>query len=175
MGFSKESNFTNKTISESIVRPTSKPLKINEVSRTNFKLDSKGDFGGRESGLSIHSPRKHGDRKFSFKLTNNRHPQISETYCNELPPWLSGERIHLQRRHGFYPWVGKIPWRRKWQPSPVLFPGESRGRRRLVGYSPRAHKESDTTERLNTHSVMSAGVSHSTLRHLPRNQVTFCY
>ena len=32
-----------------------------------------------------------------------------------------------------------------------------------------------TTERLNTHSVMSAGVSHSTLRHLPRNQVTFCY
>ena len=62
-GFSKESNFTNKTISESIVRPTSKPLKINEVPRTNFKLDSKGDFGGGESGLSIHSPRRHGDRR----------------------------------------------------------------------------------------------------------------
>lgn len=50
MGLSKESNFINKTIPESIVRPTSKPLKINEVPRINFKLDSKGDFGGGESG-----------------------------------------------------------------------------------------------------------------------------
>ena len=50
MGLSKESNFIIKTIPESIVRPTSKPLKINEVPRTNFKLDSKGDFGGEESG-----------------------------------------------------------------------------------------------------------------------------
>ena len=50
MGLSKESNFINKTIPESVVRPTSKPLKINEVPRTNFKLDFKGDFGGGESG-----------------------------------------------------------------------------------------------------------------------------
>ena len=50
MGLSKESNFIIKTIPESIVRPTSKPLKINEVPHTNFKLDSKGDFGGGESG-----------------------------------------------------------------------------------------------------------------------------
>ena len=34
------------------------------------------------------------------------------------------------------PWVGKIPWRRKWQPTPVILPGESHGRRSLVGYSP---------------------------------------
>ena len=47
-----------------------------------------------------------------------------------------------------YPWVGKIPWRRKWQPTPVFLPGESHGQRSLVGYSPRGHKESDTTERL---------------------------
>ena len=40
------------------------------------------------------------------------------------------------RRLGFGPWVGKIPWRRKWQPTPVLLPGESHGRRSLVGYSP---------------------------------------
>lgn len=50
MGLSKESNFIIKTIPESIVRPTSKPLKINEVPCTDFKLDSKGDFGGGESG-----------------------------------------------------------------------------------------------------------------------------
>ena len=36
----------------------------------------------------------------------------------------------------FDPWVGKIPWRRKWQPSPVFVPGESHGQRSLVGYCP---------------------------------------
>ena len=49
---------------------------------------------------------------------------------------------------GFNPWVGKIPWRRKWRPTPVFLPGKSHGRRSLVGYSPWGHKESDTTERL---------------------------
>ena len=41
------------------------------------------------------------------------------------------------RRPGFDPWFGKIPWRRKWQPTPVFLPGESHGPRSLVGYSPR--------------------------------------
>ena len=41
---------------------------------------------------------------------------------------------------------GKIPWRRKWQSTPVFLPGESHGWRSLVGYSPRDHKESDMTE-----------------------------
>ena len=45
-------------------------------------------------------------------------------------------------------WVGKIPWRRKWQPTPVFLPGKSHGQRSLVGCSPRGHKELDTTERL---------------------------
>ena len=39
-------------------------------------------------------------------------------------------------RPGFDSWVGKIPWRRKWQPIPVYFPGESYGQRSLAGYSP---------------------------------------
>ena len=58
------------------------------------------------------------------------------------------------RRHttwGFDPWVGKIPWRRKWHPTPVLLPGKSHGQRSLVGYSPWGRKESDTTERLHFH------------------------
>ena len=46
------------------------------------------------------------------------------------------------------PWVGKTPWRRKWQPTPVLSPGKSLGWRSMVGYSPWGHKELDTTERL---------------------------
>ena len=47
------------------------------------------------------------------------------------------------------PWfIITNPWRRKWQPTPVLLPGESHGRRSLVGYSPQGRKESDTTERI---------------------------
>ena len=37
------------------------------------------------------------------------------------------------RRPGFDPWVGKIPWRRKWKPTPVFLPGESLGQRSLEG------------------------------------------
>ena len=51
-------------------------------------------------------------------------------------------------RPGFNPWVGKTPWRRAWQPTPVFLPGESHGQRRLVGYSPWGRKESDMTEEL---------------------------
>jgi len=43
-------------------------------------------------------------------------------------------------------WVGKIPWRRKWQPTPISLPEKSHGQWCLVGYSPKGHKESDTTE-----------------------------
>ena len=39
-------------------------------------------------------------------------------------------------RHGFDPWVRKIPWRRKWQPIPVFLPGESHGQKSLAGYGP---------------------------------------
>ena len=49
------------------------------------------------------------------------------------------------------PASGRFPWRGKWQPTPVFFPGESHGQRSLVGYSPWGHKESDTTERLHFH------------------------
>ena len=49
------------------------------------------------------------------------------------------------------PWVGKIPWRRKWLPTPAFFPGESHGQRSLASYSPWGRQELDTTERLSTH------------------------
>ena len=50
------------------------------------------------------------------------------------------------KRCGFHPWVGKIPWRRKWQLTPVFLPGESHGQRSLVGNSPWGLMESDTAE-----------------------------
>ena len=51
-----------------------------------------------------------------------------------------------QKRPGFDPWVGKIPWRRKWQPTPVSLPGESHGQKSLEGYSPWGYKEQDTAK-----------------------------
>ena len=47
---------------------------------------------------------------------------------------------------------GKIPWRRKWQPTPEFLPGESHEQRSLVAYSPWGHKESDTPECMHTHA-----------------------
>ena len=67
-----------------------------------------------------------------------------------FPWWLSEQRIHLpcrsHRRLRFDPWVRKIPWRRKWQPTPVFLRGKSHAQRSLVGYSPWGRKESDMTE-----------------------------
>ena len=57
------------------------------------------------------------------------------------------------RRHSFDLWVGKIPWSRKWQPTPVFLPGKSHEQRSLADYSPRGCKELDTSERLNTQYV----------------------
>ena len=44
-------------------------------------------------------------------------------------------KCRRHKRHGFNPWVGKIPWRRKWQLTPVFLPGKSHGQKSLVGYS----------------------------------------
>ena len=63
-----------------------------------------------------------------------------------LPWWLSSKEFAWQfRRCRFDPWIGKIPWRRKWQPTPVFLPGRSHGQRNLRGYSLWALKESDPT------------------------------
>ena len=51
-------------------------------------------------------------------------------------------------KHEFNPWVGKMPWRRAWQPTPVFLPREFHGQTSLAGYSPWRHKESDTAEPL---------------------------
>ena len=68
---------------------------------------------------------------------------------------LSGKESACQcrrfRRCGFNPWVGKIPWRRKWQPTPVFLPEKSHGQRSLASYSPWDLKESDMNEQLSTH------------------------
>ena len=67
-----------------------------------------------------------------------------------FPGGISGKEPSCQyrrcKRRGFGPWVGKIPWRRAWQPTLVFLPGESHGQGSLAGYSPWGHEESYTTE-----------------------------
>ena len=84
-----------------------------------------------------------------------RHIGVTETFrLNQelagLAWWLSSKesacKCRSHRRCEFDPWVGKLPWRRAWLPTPVLLPGESQGQRSLAGYSPWGRKESDTTE-----------------------------
>ena len=54
-------------------------------------------------------------------------------------------RCRRQKRLRFGPWVGKIPWRKAWQPTPLFLPGEFYEQRNLAGYSLLGHKESDIT------------------------------
>ena len=67
-----------------------------------------------------------------------------------FPGGASGKEPACQcrrcKRNRFNPWVGKAPWRRAWQPTPVFLPGESHGLRSLMGYSPQSCKELDMTE-----------------------------
>ena len=96
--------------------------------------------------------------------------ELDSSTCASLPGGTSGEEPACQLRRrgehagqnfsssrssasslirgikaGFDPWVGKIPWRRAWPPTPVFLPGESHEQRSLPGYSPQLHRESDRT------------------------------
>ena len=85
------------------------------------------------------------------------------------PPASEGD----VKRCGFYPWVGKIPWRRAWKPTPVFLPGESHGQRSLEGCNLQGCRESDMTDVTQQaacmpHKVWSSSMPFSspTSRHL---------
>ena len=75
---------------------------------------------------------------------------IMMMYADELPRLHSGKEPACQcrshKRRSFNPRIRKIPWSRKWEPTPVFLPGESHGQRGMVGYSPWGCKESDMRE-----------------------------
>ena len=75
-------------------------------------------------------------------------------YHRGFPGGSSGKEPACQcrrrKRHRFDPWVRKILWRRAWQPTSVLLPGESHGPRSLVGCSPWGHKSQTQLKRLST-------------------------
>ena len=94
------------------------------------------------------------DTFYLFLILGKNHSLL--LLCTKgLPWWLRRWNVCLQYgRPGFDPWFGKMPWRRKWQSTPVLLPGKSHGQRSLVGYSTWGCKKSDTTERLHfTHDA----------------------
>ena len=111
---------------------------------------------------------------------------LSMNFFIGIPMWLSCKDTTCQcRRCGFDPWVGKVPWRKKWQPTPVFLPGKSHGQRSLTGYSPWACKESDVTERTHTSLLGVEGwllafsgihfkISHVPYGHILRT-VTSCF
>ena len=76
--------------------------------------------------------------------------QISIILKIGLHKWCRGKESSCQcgkrKRRGFDPWIRKILWSRKWQPTPVLLPGKLHGQRSLVGYSSWGPKELDITE-----------------------------
>ena len=87
--------------------------------------------------------------------TNITVTRISDTFFLTVLSLVAQRLKHLPRI-----WETQVrslgredPRRRKWQPTPVLLPGESHGGRSLVGYSPLGRKESDTTERLHFTSL----------------------
>ena len=77
--------------------------------------------------------------------------QVAQVVKN--PPTKSGSMGDL----GWKVWEGKIPWRRKWQPTLVLLLGESREQRSLVGCSPWGCKELDKTEHVHAHTLLLGG------------------
>ena len=92
-------------------------------------------------------------------------------FSGRLPRWLSSKESACQcRRHGFDPWVRKIPWRRKWQLTPVFPPGKSHGQKSLVGCSPGTVGHDLATEHRHTYSVASSASSLVFLgKHLKRS------
>ena len=130
-------------------------------------------------GLSRTSALPHqvkSHRSVIYVLRKRAELQTTRKNLMKLPTqWASlvarWKRICLQcRRPGFDPWVGKIPWRRKWQPTPIFLPGKSHGQRSLAGYSPWGHKELDMSEWLNHHHPHNK--DHNTSWRPPSFQVT---
>ena len=88
---------------------------------------------------------KKTDHRCMGLLLNSQLYSIDSFVCPytsiRLPWWLSGKKSACQcRRLGFNPWVRKVSWRRKWQPTTVFLPGRSHGQRGLGAYSPWGHK-----------------------------------
>ena len=129
-----------------------------------FSLSCIGEGNGNPLQCScLENPRDGGAwwaAVYGVAQSGTRLKRLSSSSSSVASPVAQWWRIYLWcKRHEFDPWVGKIPWRKKWWPTPVFLPGKSHGQRTLVGYKrvgyTRVHrvtKEWDTTQWLNNNS-----------------------
>ena len=93
--------------------------------------------------------------------------------------WLGGKesacRCRRYSSHGSEPWVGKISWRKKWQPAPLFLPGKFHGQRSLVGgYGPWGHKESNTIKHSTVcYPSLESGSGRCTINSFYTNTYTY--
>ena len=84
---------------------------------------------------------------YGIFFCNDEHILELDSAIGWLSRWLSDKEYACQcRRYGLNPWVGKMPWRREWQPTPVFLSGKFHGQRSLADCSQWGHKKSDMTE-----------------------------
>ena len=105
---------------------------------------------------------RHGLRQLDQQLGHNEDSHQFPSHMRWSQEWGGLPRPHSGKepayqcrrcaRCGFDPCVGKIPWSRKWHPTPVFLPEKSHGQRSLEGYSPWGCKELDTAEHQHEHS-----------------------
>ena len=127
----------------------------------HFSLSCIGEGNGNSLQNScLENPRDGGAwwaAVYGVAQSRTRLKRLSSSMVSSgFPWWPIGKESTCQcRRHKFKPWVRKILWRRKWQPTPVFLPGESHGQRSLVDCSPWGREESDMTEQLHFHLSLS--------------------
>ena len=113
-----------------------------------------GDSEGQRS-LACYSP---WGRKIGHHLATEQQMPRLQIWLS-FPGGASGNKEAICQcrrcnRGRFNPWIGKIPWAKAWQPTPVFLPREPHGQRSLVGYSPWGHEEPDVTK-VTQHSTQS--------------------
>ena len=102
------------------------------------------------------------------KIETEKNPRNKQTTPHQTLRWVIPKAVSIRRKaqskgqcqgkgHTFHNCRDVEPWRRKWQPTPVLLPAKPHGWRSLVGNSPWGRKESDTTERLHFLPLKSLG------------------
>ena len=83
----------------------------------------------------------HGVAKSRTRLSDFTFTFTVALRASPMTQWVKNcLQCRTHRRPELDPWVGEVPWRRRWQLAPVFLPGESHGQRSPVGYSPKGHK-----------------------------------
>ena len=111
---------------------------------------------GKESACNAGDKGEVGSIPGSGRSPGRGHGNPLQYSCLKKIPWTEesgrlqptpgGSKSLQCRRLTFSPWVGKIPWRREWQPILVVLPGDFHGQRSLMSCNPWGHKESDMAE-----------------------------